>query len=55
MNFCWKPYCPNDAGLVDSWLDASAIHATGLEDGWQSFYDYWMTESAGVVGRIAVF
>ncbi len=55
MRFGWKPYCPGDAGLVDSWLDASAIHATGLEDGWQSFYDYWMTESAAGEGKDRCF
>ncbi len=46
MQFNWKFYCNNDANLVDSWLDDDAIRKTGLEDGWQNFYDYWMIENS---------
>lgn len=45
MRFKWIPYCADDAGLVDSWLDDHAIRETGLDDGWQHFYEYWMAES----------
>ncbi len=47
MQFNWKPYRDVDASLVDSWIDDDAISQTGLEDGWKSFYDYWMRESPG--------
>ncbi len=45
MQFKWERYKDTDAELVDSWLDAHAIHETGIDEGWQSFYDYWMNES----------
>ncbi len=47
IQFNWKPYRDVDAGLVDSWLDDYTISQTGIEDGWQSFYDYWMRENPG--------
>ncbi len=44
MHFQWKSYTPADAALVDAWLDAEAIRETGIDEGWQTFYDFWMTE-----------
>ncbi len=55
MRYCWKPYCDDDAELVDSWLDDHAIRETGLDDGWQHFYDYWMTESRTGEGKDRCF
>lgn len=55
MRYCWKPYCDDDAELVDSWLDDHAIRETGLDDGWQHFYDYWMTESRTGEGKDCCF
>ncbi len=45
MQYQWNRYTPADAPLVDAWLDEDAIRETGIDDGWQSFYDYWMQES----------
>ncbi len=45
MRFHWKHYCNNDADLIHSWLDDDAMIQTGLEEGWEKFYHYWMTES----------
>ncbi len=47
MQFNWKHYSNIDADLVNSWLDDYAISETGIEDGWQNFYDYWMTDNPG--------
>ncbi len=55
MRYEWKPYCRKDASLVDSWLDKLAVQETGLEDGWQNFYDYWMMESETNKGKDCCF
>ncbi len=51
MEFEWKPYSAADVGVVDCWLDARAIEDTGLENGWRSFYHYWMLEDPSSEGR----
>ncbi len=45
MRFNWAEYENSYARLVDSWLDESAVKSTGLDDGWQNFYDYWTEEN----------
>ncbi len=55
MQYGWKHYCKDDANLVDSWLDGCAIRWTGLDEGWQHFYDYWMTESRTGEGKDCCF
>ncbi len=55
MQFDWKHYSNDDAKLVDSWLDDSAIRETGLDEGWQAFYDYWMTENPSIEEKDCCF
>ncbi len=55
MRFRWRNYDSSDAGLVDSWLDGDAVRQTGLDDGWQSFYDYWMAQSRAGEGKDRCF
>ncbi|MBQ6065519.1 MAG: GNAT family N-acetyltransferase [Clostridia bacterium] len=43
--FEWRDYSPDQAGLVDFWLDEEAVRATGLDDGFDAFYQYWEKES----------
>ncbi len=45
MIFQWTEYKDADAALVDSWLDDYAVNETGLDEGWQTFYDYWTKEN----------
>ncbi len=45
MQFEWTVYNDQDAKLVDSWLDKNTVKATGLDEDWQSFYDYWTKEN----------
>ncbi len=45
MNFQWRKYQDGDAKFVDSWLDRKAIKSTGLDDGWEVFYNYWTKEN----------
>ncbi len=49
--FEWTSYTNTHAELVDSWLDKDAVRKTGIEDGWQSFYDYWTKECPNVAGK----
>ncbi len=45
MQFEWRIYRDEDAVIVDSWLDDYAIRKTGLDNGWQNFYNYWTKEN----------
>lgn len=46
MQFEWTDYCAGNAALVDSWLDAAAVAMTGLDQGWD---DYWNAVLADAV------
>jgi len=51
MHFDWRDYAPDTMEFVESWLDASAVHTTGLEDGFRDFYEYWAAEDGYRVGE----
>ena len=51
MNYVWRDYDPNTMRYIESWLDESAIKFTGLDEGFCSFYDYWINEDAFSVGQ----
>lgn len=40
MDFVWRDYQPDAMAYVEQWLDASAVGATGLEEGFRNFYEY---------------
>lgn len=42
MRFHWMDYHDKYAALIDSWLDETARRYTGCDDGWDSFYQYWV-------------
>ena len=44
MEYIWRDYDPETMGFVESWLDEAAVKATGLEDGFRDFYEYWAME-----------
>lgn len=44
MNFIWADY-DTSMHLVEEWLDDEAVKATGIDDGFQDFYEYWKNES----------
>ena len=46
MTFQWINYRAEDAAMVDSWLDAYAVAMTGLDMGWD---DYWNAVLADAV------
>ena len=41
----WQDYEPEQAALVNAWLDREAIRDTGLADGFDAFYQYWKNET----------
>ena len=51
MKFVWLDYNPATMGYVEDWLDADAIKSTGLDDGFQAFYDYWINEEDFIPGE----
>ncbi len=41
----WQDYTKEYAALVNSWLDADTVRLTGLDEGFEAFYQYWQKES----------
>lgn len=44
MQFEWIDYSPEFERTVDSWLDEDAVRSTGLDEGFGSFFRYWIKE-----------
>lgn len=51
MNFSWIDYNPETMGFIEKWLDEETVNATGLDDGWQDFYEYWLNDENTVYGE----
>lgn len=51
MTFVWHDYDPDAMEFVENWLDDTAIHATGLDDGFRDFYEYWAAEDGYYIGE----
>ena len=49
--YVWRDYHPQTMQYVESWLDENAIKATGLDEGFRSFYEYWAHEEGFIVGE----
>lgn len=45
MKFIWTDYNPDSMVYVEAWLDNDAVKATGIDDGFQDFFEYWKNES----------
>lgn len=41
MKYNWSDYTKEHAALVESWLDDETRELTGMDDGWDEFYEYW--------------
>ena len=37
--------------FVEEWLDNHAIRMTGMDDGWQAFHEYWITDGEMTLGK----
>ena len=44
LRFIWKDYDPLSMPFIENWLDEYAVKMTGMDDGWRSFHEYWITE-----------
>lgn len=51
MNYRWRDYEPCEMAFVETWLDEQAVAATGLDEGFRSFYEYWVKEEGFVPGE----
>ena len=51
MRFDWKNYIPDSMPFVEEWLDEQAVRMTGMDDGWQMFHDYWITDGEMTLGK----
>lgn len=50
-NDIWRDYDAQTMDFVETWLDADAVKATGLEDGFRDFYEYWAHEDGFEPGK----
>ena len=44
MKFIWKNYDPDKMPFVEDWIDEQAASNTGIDNGFRSFHEYWITE-----------
>lgn len=51
MKYNWINYNPQIMNFVEDWLDADAVSATGLDNGWKAFCEYWLNEENTVCGE----
>ncbi len=51
MKYIWLDYNPVTMSFVEEWLDSETIKETGLDDGWQDFYEYWLNEENTIHGE----
>jgi len=51
MNFKWIDYSPELADTVEGFLDKEAVKMTGIDEGFNDYYEYWVNEDETVVGE----
>ncbi len=51
MYFCWADYDPTEMEFIEKWLDKKAVRFTGIDDGWQDFYEYWKNEKGTIINQ----
>ena len=51
MHFVWYDYIPGKMNYIETWLDEGTVKSTGLDEGFQTFYEYWVKEDGFVVGE----
>lgn len=51
MKYQWSDYAKEHEALVDSWLDDEAVRQTGLDSGWDDFFEYWKNDSEMSLGE----
>lgn len=51
MKYTWQDYNPKTMNFVENWLDEYAVEKTGIDDGWEDFYEYWVNDENTVLGE----
>lgn len=51
VNFNWFDYDPKKMKFVEKWLDKKAVKLTGIDDGWEDFYEYWKNEGGNILNQ----
>ncbi len=51
MKYKWIDYNAETMGYVETWIDDLAVRMTGLDDGWQDFYEYWFNYEHNELGE----
>ncbi len=49
--FEWKDYSPDAMLFVEDWLDENAVRMTGMDEGFCSFYKYWVNDGEMTLGK----
>lgn len=50
MFFDWVDYIPEDAALIDGWLDNTAVAMTGIDGGWGKYWSDVTADSVNYPG-----
>ncbi len=51
MHYHWRDYNPETDGFVENWLDNDGAYFTGCDEGWRSYYEYWLNEPDFNLGK----
>ncbi len=50
MEFTWTDYKKDNAVMVDSWLDADTVAMTGLDKGWDAYWNAVLADAVNFPG-----
>ena len=51
MLYTWRDVKTEDFPLIDGWLDEKAVGFTGLDEGFGTYYGYWLEEPETIPGE----
>lgn len=51
MVFEWKNYSCDFSGIADTFLDQEAIKNTGCDEGFNKYYDYWLSDKETILNQ----
>ena len=51
MKFKWVDYSELFINTVESWLDKEAVRFTGMDDGFDEYYRYWLNQNDTIYGE----
>lgn len=51
LKYVWEDYQEKYRETVESWLDSEARHGLGIDDSWQQYCDYWLSDELTKLGE----